>query len=174
MDQSQPDEDIVIPVTNKQQNIETEISIPPEVVNEFDDNHHTEQVEHIMLVNSIKNKDNDTIPSPRKAHAITEPRLQKDEPILPLSHIQTTEEKDDIEDGLKTGRGMETGRALMTTLSGNEDVSPPRRAIRKRKVTAPLVNVVEQLNINLTIPPVSQTSGSQDIYLVKGPMGKGL
>ena len=69
---------------------------------------------------------------------------------------------------------METGRALMTTLSGNEDISPPRRAIRKRKVTATRVNVVEQLNINLTIPPVSQTSGSQEIYLVKGPMGKGL
>ena len=127
-----------------------------------------------MLVNQIQNKDNVTIPSPRKANALTEPGLQKDEPILPLSHIQTTEGKDDIEDGLRSGRGMETGRALMTTLSGNEDVSPPRRAIRKRKVTAPRVNVVEQLNINLTIPPISQTSGSQDIYLVKGPMGKGL
>ena len=122
----------------------------------------------------MQNKDIDTIPSPHKARVITEPGLQKEEPILPLSHIQTTEEKDDIEDGLKSGRGMETGRALMTTLSGNEDISPPRRAIRKRKVTAPRVNVVEQLNINLTIPPVSQTSGSQDIYLVKGPMGKGL
>ena len=74
---------------------------------------------------------------------------------------------------MQTGRGIETGRALIIETE-KMDPLPPRKAIRKRKKTEPRVNVVEQLNINLTIPPISQAQGSRDVYLVKGPMGKGL
>ena len=43
---------------------------------------------------------------------------------------------------MRTGRGAETGRALIID-TDKVDFSPPRKAIRKRKLTEPRVNVVE-------------------------------
>ena len=43
---------------------------------------------------------------------------------------------------MQTGRGAETGRALIID-TDQVDVSPPRKAIRKRKKSEPRMNVVE-------------------------------
>ena len=67
---------------------------------------------------------------------------------------------------------METGRALMTDINAdleNPDsprgpkTPPARRAVRKRRPEM-RQNVIQPLNLNITIPPLSQLQGSEDIY----------
>ena len=96
----------------------------------------------------------------------------------PTDHLQTQQNADDFEP-LETGRGLLTDHrdpypVDLELQKENPGTPPTRRAIRKRRMTEQRVNTIQPLNLNLTIPPLSQTIGSDDLYYVKGPMGKGL